>query len=87
MFEDVKFSRIAATLVFSDADEACDAAFVGGPVALAWSRFDDEVRARVRARYLDAIAPWRHGRGYQVPGEFVVATAVAPDQKGQRDKV
>jgi len=87
MFEDVKFSRIAATLVFSDADEACDAAFVGGPVALAWSRFDDEVRALVRARYLDAIAPWRHGRGYQVPGEFVVATAVAPDQKGQRDKV
>jgi len=87
MFEDVKHRRIAATLTFSGADEACDAAFVGGPVALAWSRFDDEVRARVRARYLDAIEPWRHGRGYRVPGEFVIATAVVPGSKDQQTSV
>ncbi len=67
--------RIAATLDYADADEACDAAFVGGPVALAWSRFDDDVRARVRERYLAAIEPWRSGRGYRIPGEFVVAVA------------
>ena len=30
--------------------------FVGGRVALAWSRFDAEVRDRVRKRYLEAIA-------------------------------
>jgi hypothetical protein len=47
-------------------------------VALAWSRFDDEVRARARARYLEAIDPWRHGEGYRIPGEFIVAAAVAP---------
>jgi SAM-dependent methyltransferase len=32
--------RITTTLTFANANEACDAAFVGGPVALAWSRFD-----------------------------------------------
>jgi ubiquinone/menaquinone biosynthesis C-methylase UbiE len=81
-FEDVRHRRIATTLIFADAREACDAAFVGGPVALAWSRFDDEVRARVCARYLDAIESWRHGLGYRIPGEFVIAAAVAPGQRG-----
>jgi ubiquinone/menaquinone biosynthesis C-methylase UbiE len=73
---DVKHRRITTTLTFADANDACDAAFVGGPVALAWSRFDDEVRARVRARYLDAIDPWRHGVGYRIPGEFVIAAGL-----------
>src|SRR5580658_2155691 len=77
-FENVKHRRITTTLVYADSDEACDAVFVAGPVALAWSRFDDEVRARARARYLEAIDPWRHDEGYRIPGEFVVAAAVAP---------
>ena len=77
-FENVKHRRITTTLAYADSDEACDAVFVAGPVALAWSRFDDEVRARARARYLEAIDPWRHDEGYRIPGEFVVAAAVAP---------
>lgn len=76
-FEVVEHRRIAATLAYADADHACDAAFVGGPVALAWSRFDAEVRAGVRAQYLQAIEPWRHGAGYRVPGEFVIVAARA----------
>jgi len=80
--ENVRHSRITATLTFADAKEACDAAFVGGPVALAWSRFNDEVRARVRARYLDAIESWRYGHAYRIPGEFVIAAAVAPSRPG-----
>lgn len=40
-------------------------------------RFDDDTRARVRARYLTSIADYRRGEGYLVPSEFVVATAVA----------
>ncbi len=79
-FEEIRHRRIATTLTFADANEACDAAFIAGPVALAWSRFDGEVRARVRARYLDAIESWRHGLGYRIPGEFVIAAAVAPSQ-------
>ena len=86
-FEQVQQRRITTTLAFADANEACEAALVGGPVALAWSRFNDEVRARVRARYLHAIDPWRRGQRYAVPGEFVIAAAAAPIQPGTERQV
>lgn len=70
--------RQAATLAYADGDEACRAAFVGGPVALAWSRFSQAARARVVARYLEALAPWRDGSSYRVPAEFVIVSAAAP---------
>ena len=76
--ESVRLHRISTTLSYSDGDEACRAAFIGGPVTLAWSRFDDEVRERVWERYLEAISPWRSGRGYKLPGEFVVVEASVP---------
>ena len=73
---DVELRRIATTLLYRDDDEACDAAFVGGPVALAWSRFDAATRERVRANYLAAISSWRQADGgYRIPGEFVVVVA------------
>lgn len=80
-FEAVEQRRIATTLRYADGDEACNAAFAGGPVALAWSRFGEEVRTRVRARYLEAIDAWRQGAGYRVPGEFVVVGAAAPERR------
>ena len=69
--------RIVAALAYADGDDACNAALVGGPVALAWSRFDAEVRARVRARYLESIKPWRIGQAYGLPAEFVVVGAAS----------
>jgi ubiquinone/menaquinone biosynthesis C-methylase UbiE len=77
-FEAIELRRIAVTLDYADGAAACDAAFVGGPVALAWSRFDEATRARARADYLAAIAPWRAGSGYRVPGEFVVVAGRVP---------
>jgi ubiquinone/menaquinone biosynthesis C-methylase UbiE len=79
-FEPIEHHRISTTLTFADSSEACDAAFVGGPVALAWSRFSDEVRMRVRTLYLDAIKSWRHGRSYNIPGEFVILGAIAANR-------
>jgi ubiquinone/menaquinone biosynthesis C-methylase UbiE len=76
-FEAVAQRRITTTLAYADGDQACNAAFVGGPVALAWSRFDAATRARVCRRYLEAIEPWREGQGYRLPGEFVIVAAVA----------
>lgn len=70
-------ARLASALAYRDADEACDAMFVSGPAALAWSRFDDRVRTRVRGRYLDAIEPWRTGSAYALPAEFVCLQARA----------
>ncbi len=74
-FERIETRRIVTTLEYADAEEASEAAFVGGPVALAWSRFGADVRERVRRRYLEAIAPWREGAAYRVPVEFVVVSA------------
>ena len=74
-FTDVHVDRIASILRYESAEEACGAAFVGGPVALAYSRFDDQVREAAHAEYLASIEPYRRsgGNGYDVPGEFVVA--------------
>jgi ubiquinone/menaquinone biosynthesis C-methylase UbiE len=76
-FDVIACRRIEVTLNYADANQACDAAFVGGPVALAWSRFGAAVRARVLARYVEAIEPWRRHGGYEIPGEFVMVSAVA----------
>ena len=76
-FDAPREQRLAAVLHYADAAAACQAAFAGGPVALAWSRFGETARARARASYLDSIAGWRSGEGYAVPAEFVLACAVA----------
>jgi hypothetical protein len=46
--------------------------FVGGPVALAYSRFSAQTKTNAREDYLSSISRYREGRGYAVPGEFVV---------------
>jgi hypothetical protein len=67
--------RLNTVLHYDAAEQACDAIFIGGPVALAWSRFDAPTRARVRRRYLQSIQPWRQGEGFSIPGEFVAVKA------------
>jgi ubiquinone/menaquinone biosynthesis C-methylase UbiE len=71
-FTDIRSRRFSSALAYADADEACEAAFVGGPVALAYSRFSVAVQTEARADYLASIEKYRHGDGYAVPGEFVV---------------
>jgi ubiquinone/menaquinone biosynthesis C-methylase UbiE len=83
-FEVTQRRRITTSLTFSGDQDACDAAFVGGPVALAWSRFSQDVRARVRGRYLEAIEPWRSNSGYAIPGEFVVVGARAAAKRARQ---
>ncbi len=77
-FQQGQSQRLTRALVYAKGDEACRAAFVGGPVALAWSRFSLETRNRVCARSLDELSAWRDGAGYRVPAEFVIVTAGMP---------
>ncbi len=58
-FGRIKERRLTVSLDYADAKHACDAAFMGWPVAMAWSRFVESLRARVRAHYVAAI---KHGR-------------------------
>ena len=71
-FTDVTSRRISTVLHYESAEDACGAAFAGGPVALAYSRFDNATRAAANAEYLQSIDRWRSGRQFDVPGEFVV---------------
>jgi ubiquinone/menaquinone biosynthesis C-methylase UbiE len=76
-FVEVRLERLATVLRYACAEDALAAVFRGGPVALAYSRFDDATRRAVHAEYLESIAAWRTGDGYRIPGEFVVAAARA----------
>lgn len=75
-FTDVTANRISASLHYASADDAIGAAFAGGPVALAYSRFDDVTRDSAHAEYLESIEPFREGEAYRVPGEFIAVTGV-----------
>jgi ubiquinone/menaquinone biosynthesis C-methylase UbiE len=68
----VEAERISTTLHYASAEEACLAVFEGGPVALANTRFSDDLKREARAEYLSSIEVYRNGAGYRIPGEFVV---------------
>jgi ubiquinone/menaquinone biosynthesis C-methylase UbiE len=87
-FADVRFERLSTTLHYASAEAALGAVFRGGPVALAYSRFDDATKRAVHAEYLESIAAFRAADGYRIPGEFVVAAArvSTPENQQEREK-
>lgn len=72
-FSNIHTHCIETTLHYDNDKEALGAAFDGGPVALAYHKFNDTVKEQVHADYLASIAAFRKGDAYEVPGEFVVA--------------
>jgi ubiquinone/menaquinone biosynthesis C-methylase UbiE len=78
-FTDICFERLEVELKYASDDDALNAAFRGGPVALAYSRFDKATREAVHAEYVQSIEGFRDGVGYKIPGEFVVAIGAKPD--------
>jgi ubiquinone/menaquinone biosynthesis C-methylase UbiE len=71
-FKDIETQRLSTTLDYASPEDACGAAFAGGPVALAYSRFSAATRQDAHAEYLASIEPYRTDNGYAIPGEFVV---------------
>lgn len=76
-FTSVVGERISTVLHYENWEDACGAAFEGGPVALAYSRFDASTRMAAHAEYLESIAGWRSGEAYDIPGEFVIVKGIA----------
>ena len=74
-FENIDLVRMNTDLAFENEEHALEAAFLGGPAAMAYNRFDEQTRAEVHAEYLDSISEYRDGAEYRIPGEFVVAVA------------
>ena len=60
------------------ADDACGAMFMGGPVALAYSRFDEQTRGEAHQEYLESISTHWMENHYEIPGEFVVTEGIKP---------
>ena len=71
-FTNTRMERISTVLAYDNEVQAVGAAFAGGPVAMAYSRFDEPMRQAAHAEYVESIAAFRRGTGYEVPGEFVV---------------
>ena len=72
-FKNLAIERINTVLDYSSGEEACGAAFLGGPVALAYSKFSEDVKNEVYKEYIESIKSFKKADGYHVPGEFVVA--------------
>ena len=67
-FTHITSARLSTTLYYDSSADACCAAFAGGPVALAYARFDAHTRQEVHVEYLAAIEPYRRGTSYALPG-------------------
>lgn len=73
-FSDIVTERLSASLHYDTDEEACGAAFEGGPVALAYHKFPENIKDEARQEYIASIMQYKNETGYDVPGEFVLAT-------------
>lgn len=72
--QQVRTERIGTAIHYDDASTACDAAFEGGPVALAYAQFDGATREAVRAEYIKTLRPSAHLCDFNLPGELVLGS-------------
>lgn len=77
-FTDVQTERLQVTLHYPDEETALMAAFAGGPVALAYRKFDERTKADAHQEYLKSIETYRKNDRYEIPGEFLVGCGVKP---------
>ena len=78
-FVDVGESRQSEVLEFSSDRELLDAVLLGGPVALAMKRFDQETLEAVNKEFLESVSQYADGGSYRIPGEFATVSGVRPD--------
>lgn len=77
-FEAIEMERINTILPYTDRKHALDAAFLAGPAAMAYARFDEATKHAVHTEYLQVIAKYKIKDGYEIPGEFVICAARKP---------
>jgi hypothetical protein len=77
-FEGAREERSELALHWTDEADAAAAMFEGGPVAYPYSLFSPEIQANVKGAYVASLAGYRNGEGFDVPAEFVYASAEKP---------
>lgn len=73
-FKNINIKKIDTKLKYSSSQEACEASFLGGPVAMAYSRFDEDTKNDAKKEYVKSIEAYKTKNGYEIPGEFVVCS-------------
>jgi ubiquinone/menaquinone biosynthesis C-methylase UbiE len=79
-FDQIELERLSVELYYPSDEVALMAAFAGGPVALAYQKFDDKTRQEAHLEYLNSIAAYQNSEGYRIPGEFVVARGLKKEE-------
>lgn len=75
-FSEVTSERFTVDLHYDSDEEAIIGAFLGGAVALAYRKFDEETKEEAHAEYINSIQPFQNGDGYDIPGEFVITSGI-----------
>jgi len=75
-FQNVILDRFSVKLSYPNDEEAIIGAFLGGAVALAYRKFDEQTKEEVHSEYIESIKPFYNGSAYQIPGEFVIAFGI-----------
>jgi ubiquinone/menaquinone biosynthesis C-methylase UbiE len=75
-YTQIREERLSTILQYDTAEQACGAAFAGGPLALAYNKFSAEEKQEVHKEYLLSIERYKRGEGYEVPGDFVIALGI-----------
>ena len=73
-FSNVQSKKINTLLRYSSDEDAINAVFAGGPVAMAYSRFDEATKLSAHEDYINSIQQFKKEGEYFIPGEFVVVT-------------
>ena len=76
-FESIEEQRIQSALCYENEDQLLSAMIDGGAVAMAAKRFDSNTKADVEREFLASVASWRVGDGFEIPGEFLIASGTA----------
>ncbi|HKK44308.1 MAG TPA: class I SAM-dependent methyltransferase [Balneolaceae bacterium] len=71
-FTETEEKRFSTIIHHDSAEDAANAMFIGGPVALAWKQFDEKTKKAAYEAYIDSLEEFKDGEGYDVPGEFVI---------------
>jgi ubiquinone/menaquinone biosynthesis C-methylase UbiE len=75
-FAEISSEKMNVELEYDSDEDACGAAFAGGPVALAYNKFSKQIKEEAHAEYIDSIKSYRINNGYLVPGEFVIVKGI-----------
>jgi ubiquinone/menaquinone biosynthesis C-methylase UbiE len=79
-FSEITSDRFTLSLQYETDEEAIIGAFLGGAVALAYRKFDEQTKQKAHEEYIQSIKAYEQekGEGYSIPGEFVIVTGVKP---------